>query len=177
MIEIIPKPAQKLPLWLNILFYFSIGLLLATILTYFILGRSLKKSDISLKNLEETISHQEKTSEEISLEREVSDYQKKIKDFSLLFFQHRYCSKFFDFIEKNCHPKIWFSQFSLNSKQAEANLSGEAENFTVIGQQFLIFKSSPLVKNINLAQISIGRAGRVNFSLDLSLDPSVFKPH
>lgn len=174
MIEIIPKPAQKLPLWLNILFYFSMALLLAAILVYFIFSHSLEKSETSLKNLEETLS-QEKTNEEIALESEAFGYQKKIKDFSKLLAQHLSPSNFFDFIEENCHPKIWFSQISLNPQTAQVTLSGEAEDFSAVGQQLFILKSNPSVKKVALAQISIGKRGRVDFNLNLSLDPSVLK--
>lgn len=174
MIEIIPKPAQKLPLWLNILFYFSIAFLLGMVSTYFILDHSLKSSKNSLKILEETLT-QEKTGEEVVLEKEVFGYQKKIQDFSKLLSQHQFCSKLFEFIEGICHPKIWFSQINLNPAQSEVNLLGEAEDFTTIGQQLLILKSEPLVKNVSLSQIAIGKKGRVNFGLNLSLDPTIFK--
>lgn len=174
MIEIIPKPAAKLPLWQNLLFYFSLGLLLAAISTYFILDNFLKKAEISLKNLEETLA-QERTAEEIALESEVFGYQKKIGDFSKLIDRHLFSSNFFEFIEKNSHPQIWFSQLSLNPQSAEVSLLGQAENFTTLNQQLQILKDNPKVLNLNLTRIAIGKAGRVDFGLNLSLDPTIFK--
>ncbi len=174
MIEIIPRPIQKLPLWQNILFYLSIVFLVVTISLYFVFDHLQKKSTVSLQNLQNLIS-QEKTSEGVALEKEVFNYQKKIQDFSQLLSKHLYPSNFFKFIEENCHPKVWFSQISLNPEQAEVNLVGEAENFTAIGQQILIFKSSPSVRNVVLAQISIGKRGRVDFGLNLSFDQNILK--
>ncbi len=174
MIEIIPRPAQKLPLWQDILFYLSIVLLVATFSLYFIFDHLQKKSADSLQNLQNLIS-QKKTSEGAALEKEVFNYQKKIQDFAQLLPQHLYPSKFFEFIEKNCHPKVWFSQINFNPEKAEANLVGEAENFSAIGQQILILKSNPSVKNTALAQISIGKRGMVDFSLNISLDPNILK--
>lgn len=174
MIEIIPKPAAKLPLWQNILFYSFLALLLLTILSYFILDFSLKKAETTLKNLEETLA-QERTTEEITLEKEVFSYQKKIGDFSKLLKGHLFSSKIFEFIEKNSHPKIWFSQLNLNPREGEVNLSGQAENFTTLHQQLQILKANPKVLNLNLVQIAIGKGGRVDFGLNITLDPSVFK--
>ncbi len=174
MVEIIPKPAEKPPLWQNILFYFSLGLLLMTVLTYFILGNYLKKAETTLQNLEETLA-KERTIEEIAMEREVFGYQKKIGDFSKLINLHLFSSNFFEFIEKNSHPQIWFSKLSLNPRRGEVELSGEAENFATLHQQLQIFRTNPSVKNLNLVQIAIGKQGRVNFGLNLSLDPGIFK--
>lgn len=173
MIEIIPRPTQKLPTWQNILFYLSMILLVAAISLYFVFDHLQKKSATTIQDLQDMIS-QEKTSEEVSLEKEVSGYQKKIQDFSQLLSKHLYSSNFFDFIEENCHPKVWFSQINLNPGQAEVNLLGEAESFTVIGQQIMILQSSPLVKNVALPQMAIGKKGRVDFSLNITLNQAVF---
>ena len=54
-------------------------------------------------------------------------------------------------------------------------VSGEAETFLVLGQQFQIFKQENLIKSVNLARISMGREGGVDFSFNLLLDPIIFK--
>jgi len=174
MIEIIPKPAQKLPLWQNILFYISIAVLLAVFLSYFVLDHSLKTSSQTLENLEETLARG-KTPTEIALEEETFGYQKKIKDFSRLIGSHLFASNFFTFFEKICHPKVWFSQIDLNPQQGQVALLGEAENFSVLGQQILILKTEPLIKNLDLVSLSIGKRGKVDFTLNLFLDPAIFK--
>jgi len=174
MVEIIPKPAPKLPWWQNFLLYFSIVLFLLSLSSYFILSHSLKKTSQVLQNLEETLVRG-KTSSEIVLETEVFGYQKKIADFAQLVKGHKKTSKFFEFLEKISHPKVWFKKISLSPEDFQAVVSGESETFQTLGQQLLIFKEEPLIKNLNLSKIAIGKEGRVNFILNLTLDPKVFK--
>jgi len=175
MVQIIPKPAERAPVWQNILLYFSFGLLLIAVLAYFILDIHLNRTETALKNLEETLA-KEKTAEEIALEKKVFGYQRKIEDFSKLIDRHLFSSKFFEFIEKNSHPQIWFSNLDLNPRQGEVRLTGETENFVVLYQQLQILRANPLVKNLDLVKIAIGKEGRVNFDLNLDLDPGLFKP-
>ncbi|PIP24740.1 MAG: hypothetical protein COX33_00245 [Candidatus Nealsonbacteria bacterium CG23_combo_of_CG06-09_8_20_14_all_36_125] len=174
MMEIIPKPAKKLPLWQNILFYFSIALLLITISGYFILDHFLKNSEKTIQDLELRLAREE-TAEEISLEKEVFSWQKKIGDFSKLIKEHALASNFFIFLEKSCHPEVYFSQVGLKPMNSEAILSGQAENFPVLGQQISILKSKKEIKNLNLSNISIGKKGKADFTLNLLLDPNIFK--
>jgi hypothetical protein len=174
MVEIIPKPEAKLPIWQNIFLYLSFGLLLMAVLAYFILNVYLDRAETTSKNLEETLA-KEKTAEEIALEEEVLDCQRRIGDFSKLIDQHLFSSKFFEFIEKNSHPQVWFSKLDLNPKEGKANLTGETDNFVVLYQQLQILRINPSVKNLNLVGIAIGKEGRVNFGLNLNFDPSLFK--
>lgn len=172
--EIIPKPAQKLPLWQNILFYFSLASLLAAVISYFIFANSLKKSENSLKGLEEVLSR-ERTSEMSKLEQGILSWQKKIKDFSGLFSKHLFPSKAFDYLGTITHPKVWFSKASLNSDEARLELAGEAENFLVFSQQLLVLKKDPQIKSFVPSSLKIGKKGKIDFSLTLYLDPQLLK--
>jgi hypothetical protein len=174
MVEIIPKPVTELPLWQKVLFYFSVLLLIASILAFFLLNRSFEKAESELQSLEETLSR-EKTQEEKDLEREVFGYQEKIEDFSELSKLHLYPSKFFNFFQELCHPQIWFSEFLLNLEDFNLSISGETENFSILGQQILIFQQEEKIKNTDLSEVSIGKEGKVNFTLDLYLKPEIFK--
>lgn len=173
-IEIIPRKAVLLPLWLKILFYILIALLLAAVLSYFILDHFQKKSLTAFYNLEEEI-REEKTPQKIALELEILSYQKKINDFALIFDYHLIASKFFSFLEKTSHPRIWFSKINLNPGEALAVVSGRAETFLVLGQQLQILKKEALVKNASLTKISLGEKGEIEFTLTLSFDPKFFK--
>jgi len=173
-IEIIPRKAAPLPLWLKILFYILIGLLLAALLSYFIFGHFQKKSLTTLQNLEEEI-FKEKTPQKIALEKEILSYQKKINNFSLMLDRHLLSSKFFHFLEKTSHPRIWFSKINLSPGEQLAVVSGRAETFPVLGQQLQILKKEALVKNVTLSKISLGKKGEIEFTLTLSFDPEFFK--
>jgi hypothetical protein len=174
-IEIIPKPAKRVPLWQNVLFYFSIILLLASITYYFILDSSLQASEAENQRLEEELA-KGKTPEEIALEEEVFGYEKKIQDFSVLVEGHTYPSKFFTFFEGLCHPSVWFSQSELVlGEDYELSLSGEADNFITLGQQLFIFQQEELIQEVELAKLSLNVGGRVDFSFYLILDHSIIK--
>jgi len=173
MVEIIPKPAEKSPPWFNILFYFSLGLLLAAVLAYFILGSYLKKAETTLRNLEETLT-KGRTAEEITLEKRVFEYQKKIEDFSKVINQHLFSSNFFEFIEKNTHPQVWFARMDLNVRGGRVELSGEAEDFVILHQQLQILRAHPLAEDLNLSKIAIGKKGKVDFGISLGLKPTLF---
>lgn len=174
MVEIIPKKTVKLSYWLNILFYLLFILVIFSIAGYFILNHYLKKSQEVILNLEESLTKEE-TVENIALEAEILNYQKKIKSFSQLKEQHLKNSKIFNFIQKNCHPRVWFSQFNLSPRNALITLSGTADTFETVGQQILIFKEDPIVENIEMQKISIAEKGGVNFSLSFFLNPEIFQ--
>lgn len=174
MVEIIPKPEKKSSIWRNLLFYLSFFLLLLTSLSYFLLENYLKKAEATFIELEQILT-QEKTTEEVALETEVFGYQRKIENFSKLIASHLFSSKFFEFIEKNSHPKIWFSRLDLNSRRRKAELFGQVDNFFVLDQQIQIFKANHLVENLNLVKVIIGKEGKVNFNLELDFSPEFFK--
>ena len=175
MVEIIPRKAAPLPLWQKILFYSLIVLLLGTIVSYFVLDHFQKKSLETLQNLEEAIA-KEKTPEKTALGKAISDYQKKINNFSVLLSRHPKSSKFFGFLEKTSHPQVLFSKVNLNPKEGLATVSGQAETFSVLGQQLQILKSDPsdTLKNASLSKISLGERGEIEFILILSFDPEFF---
>ena len=175
VIEIIPKKPIRYPFWLNILFYFSLVVLIISIISFFTLNYLSEKSSETLKNLEETIA-KERTSERIGLEKTLFSYEKKIDDFSQLVNKHFLVSDFFDFFQDICYPKVYFSNLALNPKGSSVALSGVVDSFSGLGQQILILEKEPLVKEVNLSNISIGKQGNISFSLDLFLDSELFKP-
>ncbi len=183
-IEIIPKSTGKSSFLLNILFYLSIILLLSCIFSSFFLVRSQKLALEKVREIDNKISS-EKTQEWVSLEKELKVKKKKIDDFLALIGEHKSPSKLFAFSEgtfsetKNfgrlIHPKVQVLNFSLDIKNLKVKISGLTENFITLEQQYLIFQSEPLIKEVNLSSTSFGREGKINFSFELSFDPSVFK--
>ncbi|HJN62038.1 MAG TPA: hypothetical protein QGH92_00315 [Candidatus Parcubacteria bacterium] len=174
MVGIIPKPPVKTLWWQDILLYFSIALLAAVVLGYFILGNFQNKSSVSLQNLEETLAT-EKTPQERSAEKEVFQYRKKISDFSNLLNDHKKTSKFFEVLEVNSHPKIWFLKFILNPDDLQVLLSGQAESFQVLGEQLILFREVKELSKVDLSETAIGKNGKIEFTFLLSLDSKIFK--
>jgi len=177
-IEIIPKTKTKKVSFLDILFYFSLLLFLAFLISYFALNVYQKRLESELTNIKKDL---EKTPDEKALEEEIFGseknigYQQKIKDFGVLFNAHKLPVNFFNFLEENTHPKVWFSKFNLDLEKNLLEMSGEAQNFEALGQQVLIFKRQDSIKNMNLPMVSLGKDGKVNFDLQLTIDPKIFK--
>ncbi len=174
MIEIIPKPLIKKTPWQNILLYFSIALAIVAVLGYFVLNNTLEKKTQTIQNLDETLTKL-RTPEVLNLEKEVFDWAKKIKDFSILVDSHLAVSNFFSLLESLSHPKVWFFNVELKPKEAKVSFSGEAEDFSVLGQQLLIFKNEKRIQNIELSKVSLAEEKKVRFELNFSLSPEFFK--
>ncbi len=175
MVEIIPKEVPAVPKWLNILFYFALILLIFSIIGFFILNNSLKNSKAELTDLESSLLKKETASEKISLEKEILSYQNKIENFSSLTSQHLVSSKFFEIIQKITHPKVWFSTFSLNSREGSVELSGLSRDFESLEQQLLILREEKIIENVDLKNISITKEGGISFNLSLSFNPEILK--
>jgi len=173
MVEIIPKTIEKSPLWQDILFYFSIGLFLASIFSFFVLDNSQKKAEDSLQNLEQSLS-KAGTAGQVNLEKEIQITEKQIDDFSQVLDSHIYPSKIFDFLGKIIHPKARFKQTSLDAVKSEVSVSGEAESLTALQQQIFIFQKEPLIKSFVLNSFSIGEKGKIDFNFNLLLNPQIF---
>jgi len=174
MVEIIPKPIEKVPSYQKKLFYFFLFLFFFLIISYFILTSLQQKSETLLSDLTESIS-QGKTSQIIALEKEIINYQRKIENLFPLFENHKLSSRFFEFLETNTHPRVFFSQITLNSQDSLANLSGQTDSFFTLGQQLAIFEGKAEVTNLNLTKVSIGRGGKIEFSFNLSFNPNFLK--
>ncbi|HUV81171.1 MAG TPA: hypothetical protein VMW21_01470 [Patescibacteria group bacterium] len=166
MVEIIPKEPAKPSKTLNLLFYLAIFLLFFSVISYFILSGFLKKTEEEAAALASALVQ----TEESSLEKEILTAKKKIEDFSSLIVRHLTPSEVFEIVEKNCHPKVWFSQFSLSSREKTLKVSGETDNFETLGQQIFILEEETALAKVTLESFSITSEGRINFELSLTLN-------
>lgn len=173
-IDIIPKKTETGFPFASILIYFSLVLFVGAILSLFVLGFYGNRSEKTLQQIENLINEKE-TPENKALEQEILGYKAKIDQTAPLLASHRKSSAFFSLLEKSSHPKVIFSTLSLNLKESKAALAGTTESFQTLGQQIHILKKEKLITNVILSEISIGEQGDIKFSLDLSLDPQIFK--
>ena len=172
--ELIPKEKLKIPPLVNSLFYSSLILLI--ILGGCYLGMRIKNSSLK-SQIEETKVNvaRIKTEGDKETERQVLGYQGKIKDFSELFNEHKIVSSFLKFLRESTHPKVSFSELSLNTKTAQVVLGGETEDFKTLGEQILYLKGREIIKGLDLSNLALGKEGEVQFNINLSLDPEIFK--
>ncbi|KPJ56301.1 hypothetical protein AMJ49_05240 [Parcubacteria bacterium DG_74_2] len=172
----IPQSVVKKTKHQDLLFYFSLILLVISILSYFALDSFfIKNSSDTLEDLEKQIAEKE-TSEVRSLEKKVLIYQEKIEDFLFLLNSQKSVLGLFTFLESNCYPKVWFSDFSFNMETGTVNLSGQAESFTALDKQLFILKQKTEIKELNLSSISLGEQGRAEFGLNIIFNQEVLNP-
>jgi Tfp pilus assembly protein PilN len=172
-IEIIPKKETQIPHWQNILLYFGIFLLIGLIIGYFTLNYFIEKSERKLQQTNEAIT-KAKSPERIILEEELKSLRAKIEDFTPLLLNHQKSSNFFDFLEKNTHPKVFFTKLDLDTEGNHVGLSGQTDDFQILGQQLLIFQKTEFLQGLKLSKVEINKEGKVEFTFDLSLNPKLF---
>jgi len=173
VIEIIPKKEAKVPSWQSYLLYFIIVLLFCSILGYFALDYLVKKSEQKLQQTEGAIGRA-KSPERKTLEDELKSLSAKIDDFTPLLLNHQKSSNFFNFLEENTHPKVFFTKLNLDAKGNLAELSGQTDDFLTLGQQLLIFQKSEFIQNLRLSKVGISKEGKVEFTFNFSLNPKLF---
>ncbi len=159
--------------WVDVIFYFALSLLIATVFLYliFIIKNSIQRKEIKDQEAKlETVG----TEEQKGYEKDVISYQKKISDFAKLFKNHEFASNVFVFMEKQTLPNIWFKQFNMNEKGSQLQLSGEADNMEAFSRQIAAFEKNEYIKSTDLLNSSLGESARVQFNLNLSLDPKIF---
>ncbi len=175
MFGLVPRSGIKKTKHIDFLFYFSLILLIISILSYFALDIFIKNSSETLEELERKIAGKE-TNEVKAMEKKVFTYQEKIEDFIFLLNSQKSVLRIFAFFESNCYPKVWFSNFTFNMKDRTVNFSGRAESFTALDKQIFILKKKGDIKSFDLHNISIGEEGTAEFGLNIIFNESILIP-
>lgn len=171
-IEITPKIKVKEVFWPSTFLIVCIILIVIFAGSYFFFVLSSKKISEDIESKERAII---KTPSERLLEEEILVYESKINSFKNLLVKHKKATNVFGFLEEISHPNILFKDFDFNSSENTVRLSGEADDFISLGQQLFILKEVDVLKNVNLSEITMSEEGWVNFSLQLTLDPRIYK--
>lgn len=159
--------------WMDVIFYFVISMLIATVFCYliFLIKNNIQQSQIKEVTVAlETVG----TSQQKDYEKTVISYQNKVKDFVSIFQNHEFASHVFSFMQGQTMPSIWFSQFTLDKKSAKVQLLGEADNMEDFSRQVAGFETNEYVKSVSALNSSLGEAAKVQFNINLSLDPKLF---
>jgi flagellar basal body-associated protein FliL len=159
--------------WMDVIFYFVMSLLIATVLCYLIFltknnfqREDIKKEDAALQTVG--------TEQQKEYEREVISYQKKISDFANLLKNHEFASNVFVFMEAQTMPNIWFKQFNLDERNNGVQLSGESDDMDAFSRQVATFEKNQYVKSVAALNSSLGGTARLGFNINLTLDQSIF---
>lgn len=159
--------------WMDVIFYFAISLLVATVFSYFIL---LVKDNIQREEIkkEAVFLQGVGTQAQKNQEKYVIDYRNKIGDFTTLFKNHEFASNVFAFMRAQTVPNVWFKQFNLNEKNNDVQLSGESDDLNAISGQVSVFEKNKYVKSIGTLNSTLGQSAKTEFNIDLVLDQSIF---
>jgi len=159
--------------WVDVVFYFIISLLIATVFCYLIFIVKIYFQESKIKDFEASLATVG-TDEQKEMEKQIFEHQKKINNYVPLIKDHRISSNVFAFLEQNTLPKVWFSRFSMGGKDANITLSGEAGSVEIFSRQISVLEESEYLTKITVLGTTIGEQDRINFNLALSLDPKIF---
>lgn len=171
-VKIIPKPKPKISVFVNLLFWFSLILLIVLGGLYFLLQNQISSLAEEKEKIEEDMTLSPSQEE---LKKEMQLVSNKISDFSEIFEGHKITSNFFKFLKIYCHPKVQFMSLRIDSKQTNADLQGETENFRTLGEQILILKQVDFIKGLQVSNISLTQTGKVSFSLTFTFSEELIK--
>ncbi len=164
-IEINPRIKIKAPVWTIVVGLVLLILFISLTAVYFYLAFSLKKMskelgerNIAVVPLEEAIMEKEE---------ELKPINQKIDDFNKLLAGHKKTLDMFTFLERICLPFVWFSNFSFSSETRKVNLSAQADNFVTLEQQINILKQEPVLRSLNITEVSLDDEGNIIFNLSL----------
>lgn len=168
VIEVIPKEKIKKFSWQDFIFYLFLVIFFLFFLSYLGLIFYQKKLENKRLEVEKALA---RTEAEKKLEEEIFIYKKKIDDFLKIVSNRYSVLNIFYFLEKNTHPKVWFSNFDFNLKNNSLSLLGQAESPEVMEQQIIILKNEKMVKDLILSDVSITSGGSVEFEIKIIFDP------
>ncbi len=174
MVEIIPRPIEETDKRQRTFLYLSIFLAVVLTGVYFLLVSLEKNSEIYVEELEAKLI-QERTAERIALEQENFDYKKKIEAITPFLEAHILGSKFFEFLENNTHPRVFFSSINLNIEGAKAVFSGKTDSFSTLEQQLSIFNQNSLIEDLLLTEAFLNKEGGIDFDLEIFFNATIFK--
>ncbi|MEK7665004.1 MAG: PilN domain-containing protein [Patescibacteria group bacterium] len=159
--------------WIDVLLYFAVCLLIVSILCYFIFSiknfsqrENIKKLNTALESIG--------TDQQKNIEKEVFNYQKKVNEFMLLLKNRKFVSAVFNFMEQQTFLNVWFDKFSMNRKDAEVDLSGEAVDMAAFSGQIASLERNEYIKKVTVLNSKLGNSGVVQFNLSLLMDPKIF---
>lgn len=175
MVELIPKKEQK-PIFGQVFFLIvSVAVLAGVVSAFFILGQLIVGNQAVLEDVEKTFAENTRPLQEELIAR-LEGYEKQAKTLRLVFDERRHLLPFFEVLEKTSHPGVAFQEFDGDTKTGVFVLLGEAESFSVLEQQRLIWKERKEFA-ATLRDIELNDAGgTVSFEVEFVVSPELLDP-
>lgn len=151
----------------------SVAVLIFLVSSYIFLDNA--SNDIT-KQIEEKNQKLAETPEEAALKEELAGYEFKINNFKLLSESRKKPGNIFGFLEKVCHPDVLFDSFSFSTDGNAVVIAASAKDFIVLAQQLMILKEyKDTLSKITVSGIGAGEDEEIQFSLNLTFAPQIFK--
>jgi hypothetical protein len=167
-INLIPKEYKSKGMGLGNIFSKTGGIVLALlILSLLIFGGLLLYKNKIKTELNDTMQKIAELDSKRNNDSELKIYyaDQKLNLVSSLFKNHFYWSKLFTKIQDLTVSEIYFSEFksAILEGKLEITLSGNADTYTLLARQMVVFKDDPTVEKIDLTKTALSEAGGVNF--------------
>lgn len=159
--------------WMDVIFYFIMALLAATVICYlvFLVKNIIQKRQIeAVEQALTTVGTDDQKKEEA----EVILYKLKLTDFGNLVRNHGFASNIFYFMQDNTQPKVWFSQFNLDARAAEIQVSGKADDMDMLARQTSTFERNEYVSRLGNFNSTLADDGKISFNFALAMDKKIF---
>ncbi len=172
LLTIIPKPKKETPKWVNIAFLVCLAMWVALIGCFIFLKAQASSQQNKKTNMESQLVALN-SKENQDLESKVAKVAKKIKNFSLVFKEHKNNFRFFDFLRNNCHPNVRFYSLNLTSNKGAVVLDGQTDTYQSLSQQIAIFKKNSLISDFRVFNISLSKEGKITFQFSFKIDQQI----
>lgn len=158
----------KLPLIGALIILFLVVIIWFGLLFY---KNSIDKKIESTKQQTESLSEQENK----EMQTKILALEKNLKNVKNLLSQHIYSSKLLALLEKLTLPQVRWTDFNFKIESGLLSLKGQANNYSTLAKQILIFQEEPSFKEVKTSGISLGQLGGVKFNMEINLNPEIFK--
>lgn len=171
-IDIIPKRQEEesdsLMNWLSIISYTLLILCMVGLVVFFLGTRSMNES---IKKLDQEIAAA-KSEDLLTLERRINSYKSRIEDVGDLFLSRPEIWRSFTYIGSITHPEVYYSSFSMNSKERTVSLPGTAASLVAYEQQRYILRD----QGGTTSNFSLGSDGTVTFTASFTVPHNTIFP-
>lgn len=171
MVQIIPRAEEERPVWMNILFFLSIGSLFLSAAAFFILSNLQGEAEQEIAVLDASLA-KEQSQEFLSTEKDLKALKAKMQDFTTLFQGRENPLVPLALLESHTHPKTFFKTLSFDAKTGEMQLDGVAETFQAVEEQLVIFRQMKGVGSVDLANLGFSSGGDITYQVHLLLPPA-----
>ncbi len=175
MVQVIPRKQiqkevpSKVP---AILFWGSLIAFALCIGLFLIFNWQTKKITNKTQEIINEIQQQQASGQLKKLQDKLTLYQGKLKNIPTLLASHKQPSIIFEHLLKNfSHPNVVLNSLNLITEDAKLSITGLANDNQSLAQQIKLFEDNPNIKEVSLKSVKIGKEGKLEFSLELILQP------